>query len=325
MNPQDKSSFDWNFIRGILFFRVLQAKRMANSWGWYYAIPLLFITTLALIWLVEVTVQFHPVYIGLALCLLIAWLHNKRKDLLFLQKFGKNRFALLFSEYILLLLPLYILYGIKDKFIAILMAFIGSSIIVFWRGMAFKYTFNIIDFFGERFIHHHFFEWRTGLRKHGVLFFISYIVALAILFFMPYAIIFWSFYFLSFVADFYNPIEPLSLLQSRFHATKPHVFTRKTLTHSTLSHIALLPHYVITIVIKPEIWYIVVACIVIIQMTTLYSIYYKYSVYSYKKQLAANQIPVALFSLYSVLLPFSILIVNKQRQKAIKQINQCLR
>lgn len=325
MSLQGKYSLSWRIIRGVLFFRIHQARRIVHSIGLHNAIPLLLFTALVVFWLREATIQFHPVYIGLNVCLLIALLHNKRKDLLFLKKFGISRFLLLFSEYTLLLLPLYILYGIKGKFIVILIALVGSIIIVFWQGVTFRYTFSIIDIFADRLIHHRFFEWRAGLRKHGILFLVSYISSFAILFFIPYAIIFWTFYFLSFVADFYNPIEPLSLLQTQFQVPKLKAFTRKIITHSVLTHMLLLPHYVITLVVKPEIWYIVVACFVTIQMTMLFSIYYKYSVYSYKKQYAANQIPVALFSLYSILLPFSLLTVNRQRQKALKQIDKCLK
>ena len=310
-----------HFLSLMIKLRFKQGFRVLQSVGWGYVlliVPiLLFIFGFRVMELLLTTDMWSG---GLLLALPVLSLHFGRKDHYFLRQISPYgyRLPLFILEYLLLLLPFWVallflgrwdvvgVFGLTVFLIAALdMAWMPS---VKWKALPLKW------------IPLRAFEWRTGMRKAGILilfFLIIGLVASHWVWAIPGTLIICG--LLS--ASFYQDLESKELVEGPFQIST--LLWQKIGLHSALFHSIFAISYLVYFIRHTELWWILVLSILAVELLLSFSILVKYANWLPNREKHTAQTMIAIFSvglLIPYLAPASLLLWAYYFRKASKRL-----
>ncbi len=217
--------------------------------------------------------------LGFVLITLLASLHTVRKDKAFLHLLDFPTYPLYLVEYHLLASPVYSILLFKQDWIVLAVTCLLVSIIPLLDHIPLHSRIKITQggATGLSFIPVEAFEWKSGLRKHGLLIGLLYLLAI-VLFQYPFVALLVIVVFTFLVTTFYNESEPRQMLEA-FALPPRQLLWMKWKLQLKLFWIGCLPLALIFLINIPEYWYVLPVWIVVCSVIQLLSINLKYTFY----------------------------------------------
>lgn len=257
-------------------------------------------------------------YISIGFLWLIILIHLKRGDKLFLKSHFSNNKILMFSEYIILSIPLICCFLIHKQWVAI-SELSGLLIIV---NLDLKARHSNLNTKLQELIPDDAFEWKAGLRKQFFVIVPVWMIAAFTSFFIgsvPIAIFILGISTLS----FFEKCEPYQILLS-YELSPKKLLILKIKRQFLLFSIITVPLIVLFLLFNPNKWYIPVAEYFIFCCLHIYTIMSKYAFYEPNIKSPAAQIYVAfgaLGSIIPVFLPVVWLLTIWFYMKSVRNLN----
>ncbi|WPP50298.1 hypothetical protein [Catalinimonas niigatensis] len=216
-----------------------------------------------------------PELLGLVLFLLLFSLHTFRNDKAFLKILPIRRYLLYCVEYHLIASPFYLQFLLHQQWIISLIAFATISLIPF---VDIRLNSKRSFFTRIHFIPSEAFEWKSGIRKQGLLIAILYLIALS-LYQYPYVALVGIVIFTLISTTFYNEDEPQQMVGVFQLSPRPFLF-RKWKMQLLLFWTGCIPLMLIYLFANPAYWYILPVLILLSSVIQILSINLKYSFYA---------------------------------------------
>ncbi len=295
------------FLIQFLLFRCKQFYRMLTGQGIYslaFALLLLFIIS----YVFKQTLTFSQIGIQLVIALILLNIDQNRKDIQLIRHLkGKGR-AIVLTEYLLLLFALelpYLFYQQLDHFVSIPLVTIPILLLIKYKNNTllnnnkFHIAKNI-----TKWLPIHAFEWRCGLRKNRIVFFLSYLLGLVLLFFFPVTPLF-MLVWLSLATEFYKELENTAIIQA--YQTVQQFKNLKKMHFFLTVNLIFLPQYLLYMILYHEYDQIVLLlfCIVIFNMICFFSALYKYKFSTVNNKVVNNTLPLIGFMFTLLIIPLS--------------------
>lgn len=257
---------------------------------------------------------------GLLLTLPVLSLHLGRKDHHFLRQIAPyiSRFLLFLLEYLLLLLPFWgglLIWGKIDVVLAFLVCVLAVAAIemtwlptVKWRALPLRW------------IPLRAFEWRSGMRKTGILIVFFLIIGLLAshwVWAIPGTLIICALL----ITSFYQDLESKEMVEGPFDISS--LLWQKIGLHSALFHSVFTLSYLVYFVRHAELWWILVLSIFAVQLLLSFSILVKYANWLPNREKHSAQTMIAVFAaglLIPYLAPASLLLWGYYFRKASKRL-----
>lgn len=286
-------------IGKVLGFRLKQLIRMLREIGAVYFLLLILVCFGFFLGMVETLVRSTSMWMGLLGVMIVSSIHFSRKDVGFLRKLEINRPQLFILEYLLLSLPLTLMYLGGQNFGAILVQLLGVLILAFMpnpgiNGSSFA---NKLDF---KFLPKAVFEARSYLRRYAIPIAIFYLLGLFVTQYLTIpiaAVILMALFFTA----FFDEIENKALLEP-FHF-KRGILSSKIRAYLGLYFLLLSPYLVLFLLFHTSYWYILLAALFIGSTLILFNIFYKYAHYTPYRKRVYNSVANSIFFI-AVIIPF---------------------
>lgn len=310
-----------DFLPLMIKLRCKQLFRVLQSVGWGYVliiVPiLLFIFAFRVM---EMLINSDMWTGGVLLALPVLSLHFGRKDHHFLHQIAPyaSRFFLFLLEYLLLLLPFWgglLLWGKADVVFAFGLCTIVVSAIdlawlptVKWRALPLRW------------IPLRAFEWRSGMRKAGILIVFFLIIGLLAshwVWAIPGTLIICGLL----ITSFYQDLESKEMVEGPFDISS--LLWQKIGLHSALFHSIFTLSYLVYFIRHSELWWILVLSILAVQLLLSFSILLKYANWLPNREKHSAQTMIAVFAaglLIPYLAPASLLLWGYYYRKASKRL-----
>ncbi len=310
-----------HFLSLMVRLRFKQVFRVLQSVGWGYV--LIIVPILLFIFgfrVMELLIRSDMWAGGLLLALPVLSLHLGRKDHHFLQQIAsyRHRSVLFFLEYFLLLLPFWgalLFLGRRDVTLVFWLAIFCIAVLdlawmpmVKWRALPLRW------------IPLRAFEWRSGMRKTGILIVFFLIIGLAAshwVWAIPGTLIICG--LLS--TSFYQDLESKEMVEGPFRLST--LLWQKIGLHSFLFHAIFALSYLVYFIRHSELWWILVLSIVAVELLLSFSILVKYANWLPNREKHNAQTMIAVFAaglLIPYLAPASLLLWAYYFRKANKRI-----
>jgi len=264
-----------NTIFTFLHFRIKQFSRSIREIGIPLFLILLLVTTGLTFKILVFLSEVQGIEMGIFSLVIIASIHLARKDTHFLKSLTVSRPLLFLAEYSLLLLP-----------VSILLLFLGKiEPAIYWQlGMLPVLLFPAGNFKNNKIaplvnldkIPFKYFEIKLGLRRMFFGIVSLYVLALGCSFFIGTLILF-SIFLLLILPAFFQEFEPKEMIVLEYE--KGNFLRNKICSHLLIFQIALLPHYLLFLFYHFEMWYLGLACFVVLSLGIIFNIVYKYASY----------------------------------------------
>lgn len=249
--------------------------------------------------------------------LIILPIHLLRKDRGFLRKLNLSREIILAGEYHSLIIPFSLFLVYFKQWSALFLGHLLITIILLLPSINVEKRYR----YNSRFIKWipvNLFEWRSYMRQRKFFLLIgftftvllsSYAVAMSIAMLILAA---------SFSEAFTN-LESKELIEA--YPKNSNFLWSKLKDHSIFVHLLFLPLYVLFLLFHPELWYILVLLLIIIECSVCFCLLYKYSCFGFSKSRVHNQIPFIIFFICTVLFfPIGIAFLYFFWKKAINAL-----
>ncbi|MCG6185862.1 hypothetical protein [Maribellus maritimus] len=234
-------------------------------------------------------------YISIGFLLLVFYVQVKREDKLFLKTHFSSYKMLLFSEYLVLALPVIICFLIHKQWIAL--SFLAGLVIV--PSIDFKTRYSNLNTKLQKLIPVDAVEWKSGVRKHFFVIVPLWIIAAGTSFFIgsvPIVI----FVFGILILGFFEKCEPYQvLLAYEINASK--LLKLKIKRQIQLFSIPVLPLLALFVLFHPENWYFSVAEYLIFCSLLVFGITAKYAFFKSNEKSPAAQTFVAIGTVGSII------------------------
>ena len=310
-----------HFLSLMIRLRAKQAFRVLQSIGWGYV--LVVVTILVFIFgfrILEVLLEGDGWSSGLLLLLPVVSVHISRKDHHFLRQIApySHRFLLFFLEYGLGMLPLWMTLLFMGR-VDVLLIFLGGTMgvaaidprwipTVKWKAQSFRW------------IPVRAFEWRSGMRRQGLLWLFFLIIGLVAshwVWAIPGTLIICA--LLS--TGLYQDLESKELLEGPFRIR--HFLWQKIALHGALFHSCFALSYVVYFIRHGDLWWILVLSIIGVQLLLSFSLLVKYANWLPNREKHSAQTMIAVFAgglLIPYLAPASLLLWGYYYYKANKRL-----
>ena len=287
----------------LIKIRFFQIAREMNDIGLFRAIMvLLIILPFLLIFLYQrLQIAHYSYYItGLAL-LLVYMIHRRRKDYHFLFKISESPALTYYTEYLVLSIPLLILYVVTRQYLHLIIYVLLIAPISFTIPMLkLKSEYSALI----RYIPSGLFEWQSGFRKYMIPIILFYALGLAGIYNIWFSAVS-VFLLMMIICSFYAEYEPLKLLEAQELDASAFIKT-KIISHVKYLIIFVLPIFMLSFIHYEFSIYIVASFLVVINLQ-IGAILLKYAYYYPNIVSGAHQMIISIILLCSVILPVSIL------------------
>jgi len=260
-------------------------------------------------------------FIPVSYILLILSMHVSRKDKEFVKLFFNRTSSLFFLEYLLVVLPLFIVAFIANQWMHIFGIFIFLFVLAFFFPML-NYNFR------SRFIIKYDFkmpEWYAGTRKNGFLLFILNVFSL--LFFKNMSVQIGIILLVSLILmSFFINCESKEMLES-FSVKGVSFLRNKVMMHLKYAFFILIIPLCLLLVFNAELFYLAFVLLVIVISMQLFAIYLKYAFYEQGEVLTQNSTFHMLFFIgfiFPFFTPVAMYFLFNYRKKAIENLKSYL-
>jgi hypothetical protein len=310
-------------IAPFINIRIKQFVRTISGIGLFRILFLMFLVSFFLYGLYnQLALLPNAYYATLIYLFLIAVIQFKRKDKQFLKIHFSNHLHVLFSEYVLLAIPLIISLIIQEQW-KILAAV--PAIILLIVNLNYDYHQKSLNTVFQKLIPDDCYEWKSGLRMTLYYFIFLWLAGMAFSFFIGTVPV--VLFILGILCGYYNErSEPLKMILSYEMSTK--LFLRhKIICQLKLYLTAALPLVVAFLIFHSNYWYLPMIVIFIVATSHIYIILTKYSFYRLNGDSNVSQIFGAI-GIAGLLIPFFMPVVwllsVKFYFKSLKNLNQYL-
>lgn len=239
-------------------------------------------------------------------------LHTFRRDKAFLKILPIRRYLLYFVEYHLIASPFYLQLLLRQQWIISLLAFVAISLIPF---VNIRLNSKRGSFTRLNFIPSEAFEWKSGIRKQGLLIAVLYLLALS-LYQYPYVAFVVIVLFTLISTTFYNEDEPQQMVEVFQLAPRQFMFSKWKM-QLMLFWTGCIPLMLIYLFANPAYWYVLPVLILVSSIIQILSINLKYSFYapgaSMDKSIFIVIYVLSLFVPFFVPVPL-VMMLNYQRK-----------
>lgn len=288
-------------IKALLIIRIKQIYRGVNGIGLFRILFLIALLVLGgVVLFVKSAEELSAKYISVGFLLLVLYVQIKREDKMFLKTHFSSYKTLMFSEYVVLALPVVICFLIHKQWVPL--SFLAGLLII--PGLELKTKYSNLNTKLQALIPADAVEWKSGVRKHFFILIPVWVIAASTSFFIGsvlVAIVILGFLILS----FFEKCEPYQFLLS-YELSAEKLLMLKAKRQVQLFSVPVLPLVVLFILFHPENWYIPVIEYVIFCSLLVYSIMAKYAFFESNAKSPAAQTFVAIGavgSIVAVLLP----------------------
>lgn len=304
-------------MKGILskfiWFRFKQVGRLLGDIGWVRTGVLVLLLSALFFNSLSNQLFNKPLLLILLYPSIILPFHLQRNDDVFLMQFPINKRWVYIAEYNLIMLPF-----------TIVVAFFSHLYIVS-AGHALASLVALIPSYQKPKIHpgkkrlikripYLLFEWRGFFRKYYLFFVFSYFAALLLskhLFIVPLFILFWIVCF----SEAFNHLESKEMIEE--YPAEKSFLTSKLINHSVFIHLLFSPLYLLFLFFHYQVWYILILCIILAELSVVFFLYYKYSRVDLFESTVKNQLPYILFLAATILFfPIGVLLLYLYRNRA---------
>jgi len=308
----------------ILKIRLSQFFRLLKEIGLFRIIALLLIVWFVSFLVYQILILPENTITSLiVIVLLLLSLHASRNDKHFIKTTIKNPYLIYLSEYLLLILPVHVIWIVHLNWTAIgllmlivlFIPFIPINFKLHRIGEIFKlllnpFSSNLNSKFKVSlpFISIRSFEWISGIRRNLILLLPIYLLILAFSFKSYVAVV--GMIFLSIlVSGFYYHGEPREFVE--FFAKNPGKFMmRKILINIKQLIILFSPILIIAMIFQAHTWYYLIGAVIISFLIQILTIIFKYALFEENANLNRNSIIVygnILFLLLPIFWPVPII------------------
>ena len=260
-------------ILTLLTLHARQLGRLAGEIGGFRSLVLLALLafTLARVATLEPPLTYA---VATLLVFLLASLHVFRKDNTFLKIVGAHYYGLYATEYHLLVSPFYGVFLLQSQWLTLLGMLVAVSLVPLLRVTFRPRTSGIC---GLPLVPPEAFEWKSGLRRYGVIIGSLYFLAL-VCYPYPFVALAVVVVFTLLVTTFYNESE--SRLMVDVYTTSPRAFLlTKWRIQLTLFWAGCAPLLLIFALAYPKYWYVLLVLFVVSSIIQVLGINLKYSLY----------------------------------------------
>lgn len=247
--------------------------------------------------------------------------HQHRKDVLFLKSLYHNIHCIFLLEYSLISIPFYTLILLSKNYTLIPISLVFLLIVTLCprtpqRSSA-KICYDLI--FPNSF------EWISGCRKSiGHLSFF-YCISIILIFYTPFACLAYLFILFKCV-EFYREGESITLLCLVQKKAAPYIGSKVKIAILNF-HLISLPYYVLSLVLYPLLWWVLVLFSMTSILSFLFCICLKYSTYIPNKRNLGSEVilGVGIFSsIVPFMYPLTIVLIIRHLILAIKNLKMHL-
>ena len=261
--------------------------------------------------------ELHPV-VAIVWALILCGIHFQRPDKSFLKLVGSNPFQVYLVEYFLLSLPvigLLVFYG------GFLWAASLLPFLVLLSALNFTIGKRQVRAINMNWIPVRGFEWKSGMRKNGLLFILFFLLGIGLAF-TPFMIPISIAGFGIVAASFYLEGESVMLL--RQFADSPKGLLRKKIADGSLwLSFGVLPLAVVYVCLHPQFWFIPLVLWIAGSLLISFAILIKYALFEPGQKLEKNGMILALFGVFlfiPFLLPAALFLWVRQYGKAMQSL-----
>ncbi len=271
-------------IKELLIIRLKQILRGISGIGLFRLLFLLGITGFAIwfLYLKTVTIK-ESLVVSFGYLILIALVHIKRVDKLFLNTHFSNYRLIMFVEYILLFLPVMIIFVIRGYWF-LLVSVPGLFLVV---NLEIKPQISSLNTKIQTLVFRDSFEWKAGLRKHFFIIVPVWCLAVLTSFYIgsiPVAIIIIGIS----IVSFYEKCESLQMLEA-YELGAKQMLSLKIRRQLQLFSIITLPLICLFLLFNIDYWYIPLAEYLIFCSLHIYTIMTKYAFFEPCRKSSASQ------------------------------------
>jgi len=325
-------------INVIIKIRLRQCLRIARETGAFRLLVLLLILSfLSLLAYNLISQSGKTVLILILYALFILTIHVSRKDKYFLKKIYNRTYQIFIVEYMIISLPLIIMFILLQNWISL----IFLSLILLILSLSFNFRSDSFLSIIMRFVKPNnsnlnfrimfpvpindpfAFEWISGVRKNYIVLFCVYAIFLAFAYMAYIAII--GMIILSLITSgFYLYGEPREFIESFATNSKSFLF-RKIERNYKYMLISFAPLIIISLLFNPETWLFILGGLFFSLLIQLLSIIFKYGLFDENKSLSRNAL-VLYMNIIFLFLPFfwlaPIIMGTNYYFKARKKLDQ---
>ena len=260
----------------ILTFLVLHAKqggRLLKELGIIRSLTVLALLTFTLARTYTLEPPLTYVLAAFVVFLLVS-LHTARKDKDFLKMLNIQTYELFAVEYHLLASPFYVIFLLNQRWWPLIGVAVGVCLVPLLT-LNFRRRAGVVR--ALAFIPAEAFEWKSGLRRHGIIIALLYLLALGC-YSYPFVALAVVVVFTLLVTTFHNESESRPMVDAL--AGSPTAFlVAKWRTQLVLFWTGCLPLLLIFLGALPEYWYVVPVLFIVSSIIQVLSINLKYALY----------------------------------------------
>ena len=304
-----------SLLSKILFFRLRQLWRLFKQVGFFRTFLLAIILVSFLVLELPHLTSDNGFVSALLYPAIILPIHLLRRDHGFLRKLEYAKEIIIAGEYNLLVLPLSLFLLYDQQWRAVLFGHLLIMIIIHLPSTGNKKR-QTRDSRFVSWIPVNLFEWRSYFRQRKLFLLICFVFTALL---SPNALAM-SLAMLVLGASF---SEAFAYLESKelidAYPVSSHFLWSKVKDHSVFIHLLFLPLYSLFLFFHPNLWYILVLLLAIIECSICFCLVYKYSRFGVSKSEVHNQIPFIIFYISTILfLPIGIAFIYYYWKKAAK-------
>jgi len=286
-------------IKGLLLFRFKQFGRIIKEIGGGYLILLGIVALGFFTQVIDSLMRSESYWMGLIGALLIASIHFSRKDSGFLRKLEVNRSLLFSLEYLLLSIPLAIIFLFGGNIWAVLIQTIGVILVALLPNPEFEGK-SLTSNLNFPFISKYTFEAVGYLRRYALLIGMIYIGCLAASKFIVFPMLMFILMGMFFIA-FFEEVEGKELFEAiHFEGG---ILKKKSIQYIGLYLMLMTPFIISFLIFHIQYWYLLLIVIFGVSTLILFNIFYKYAHYTPYRKRVYNSTGNAMFIL-GILVPF---------------------
>ncbi len=288
-----------NMILKVLIFRFRQLYRMLLEVGLIYIILAALLVFGLLMNAVERLVNAQSPWFGLLGIFIAALIHFQRKDAGFLSRLEVRLPLLYFAEYLILLLPLALLFILGGNYFAAILQTAGLLALGFLQPFS-KSPESMAGRLDLKLLPLKAFEARSFLRQYFFASLAGYFLMFALGVFIAPALLAALFVAMA-IASFFDEVESKELFEV-IHFEKG-ILTGKVRSYLGLYFVLMAPHALLFLVLHFQYWYLLLAALFVGANLILFNIFYRYAHFSPYRRRVYHAVANSLF-LMSVIIPF---------------------
>lgn len=326
-------------IRAVFKVRISQFFRLLNEIGLFRVIFLLIILGFVLFFTYQfITTSENTIISLILIALLLLSVHTSRKDKPFLEAIIKQPYLIYLSEYMVLTLPVLVIWIVKNNWIgAGILLLVVFIIPLIYYNLQFRYLGSIIQLLINPFnpnlnltvktrlpfISSSSFEWISGIRRNLLILIPVYLLVL-VFSFKPYVAVVGLIFLSLIISGFYFYGESREFVE--FYAKSPRKFIVKKI-YTNLRHLIVVfaPILIIALIFQISTWRFLLGALIVSIFIQVLTIIFKYSLFEENANLTRNSIIVygnIIFAIVPYFLPVPIIMGIIHYNKALKNLKQ---